>query len=79
MKICGIELKANNLIFCIIDTEDENSYIDTKVKKIILENDEDTKQMSDFSNSVKKLIDENQIEKIALKKGQKKETLQVVP
>lgn len=72
MKICGIELKANNLIFCIIDTNDQNSYIDTKTKKLTLEDDEDTKQITAFFESIKKLIDENSIEKAALKKRAKK-------
>jgi len=72
VKICGIELKANNLIFCIIDTNDQNSYIDTKTKKLTLEDDEDTKQITAFFESIKKLIDENSIEKAALKKRAKK-------
>ncbi len=67
-----MELKANNLLFCIIDTKKDPLYQDTKIKKLSLEDDEDEKCVTDFFNTVKKLIKEHGIEKIAIKKRAKK-------
>ena len=67
-----MELKANNLLFCIIDTQEDPLYQDTKIKKLSLEDDEDEKCVTDFFNTVKKLIKEHGIEKIAIKKRAKK-------
>ena len=73
MKICGIELKSNNAILCVIQTDGKNStYIDTKMKKIVLENDEDKTSILKFQDEIEKYLEENHIDKIALKKRAKK-------
>ena len=67
-----MELKANNLLFCIIDTKEDPLYQDTKIKKLSLEDDEDEKCVTDFFNTVREIIKEHGIEKIAIKKRAKK-------
>ena len=40
MKICAIELKANNTILVVVEKNDDLiDYIDLKIKKIELEDD----------------------------------------
>ena len=47
MNICGIELKANNVILVILKN---GSYIETKIKKIIIEDDEKQEDIRKFCN-----------------------------
>jgi hypothetical protein len=75
MKLCGIELKSNNAIVSVIETiDDETSYINTKSKKFILEDDEKKDSILKFKNEIESFLKENKIEKIALKKRAKKGT-----
>ncbi len=69
MKICGIELKANNIILAVIDNKE---YIDLKIKKIILEDDESQEEIRKFCNEFLLFLEQNQIEKIVIKKRAKK-------
>ena len=75
MNICGIELKSNNAILCVIQNDDtKNTYINTKIKKIILENDEDKNSILKFQDEIDKYLEDNGVDKIALKKRAKKGT-----
>ena len=75
MKICGIELKSNNAILSIIESSNEEiNYIDVKLKKIILDNDEDKSSLLSFKNDIESFLTENHIEKVAIKKRAKKGT-----
>ncbi len=75
MKICGIELKSNNAILSIIESSNEEiNYIDVKLKKIILDNDEDKSSLLSFKNEIESFLTENHIEKVAIKKRAKKGT-----
>lgn len=75
MKICGIELKSNNAIVSIIESSNEEiNYIDVKLKKIILDNDEDKSSLLSFKNDIESFLTENHIEKVAIKKRAKKGT-----
>ncbi len=47
MKICGIELKSNNAILVLLD---DKEFIDLKIKKIILEDDENQEDIRKFCN-----------------------------
>ena len=79
MKICGIELKSNNAIVSVIEySNDEISFIETKTKKIVLENDEEINSILKYKKEIETFLNENQIEKISIKNVQKKEHLQVV-
>jgi hypothetical protein len=69
MNICGIELKANNVILVVLKN---NEYIDTKIKKIILEDDEKQEDIRKFCNEFLDFLQKNEIEKIFIKKRAKK-------
>jgi hypothetical protein len=73
MKICGIELKANNIIFSIVEfQDDEATYIDTKIKKLSLIDDEIQTSIIDFKVQIEDFILANDITKIIIKKRAKK-------
>jgi hypothetical protein len=69
MNICGIELKANNALLVVLK---DNEYIDTKIKKIILEDDEKQEDIRKFCNEFLDFLQKNEIEKIFIKKRAKK-------
>jgi len=75
MNICGIELKSNNAIVSVIQTDNENTnFLNTKVKKIVLENEEDKHSILKFQDKIEQYLEENKVDKIALKKRAKKGT-----
>lgn len=75
MRICGIELKANNTIFTIIDTTNSTThYMDIKEKKFSLENDEDSEDLLNYISFIKNIIKKYDIDTIAIKKRAKKGT-----
>ena len=69
MKVCGIDLKANNMILAVLD---DKNYIDLKTKKITLENDESQDDIRKFCNEFLLFLEQNSIEKIVIKKRAKK-------
>ena len=71
MNICGIELKANNVILVVLKN---NEYIDIKIKKIVLEDDEKQEDIRKFCNEFLLFLEENQVEKVVIKKRAKKGT-----
>jgi len=73
MRICGIELKANNTVFSLIDTTNEYThYMDIKEKKITLKDDEDIDELQNYIAFIKNLIKKYDIDTIAIKKRAKK-------
>ena len=71
MNICGIELKANNVILVVLKN---NEYIDIKIKKLILEDDEKQEEIRKFCNEFLDFLEKNKIEKVFIKKRAKKGT-----
>ena len=71
MNICGIELKANNVILVVLKN---NEYIDIKIKKIVLEDDEKQEDIRKFCNEFLDFLQKNEIEKVFIKKRAKKGT-----
>ena len=69
MNICGIELKANNVILVVLKN---NEYIDIKIKKLILQDDEKQEDIRKFCNEFLDFLQKNEIEKIFIKKRAKK-------
>ena len=47
MNICGIELKANNVILVVLEN---SKYTDIKIKKLTLEDDEKQEDIRKFCN-----------------------------
>ena len=75
MIICGIELKSNNTILSLIQkTNDNTTFIDSKTKKLILGDDETKNSLLIFQDKLDQFLEENKVEKIALKKRAKKGT-----
>ena len=69
MSICGIELKANNVILVVLKN---NKYIETKIKKLIIEDDEKQEDIRIFCNEFLDFLQKNEIEKVFIKKRAKK-------
>lgn len=74
MKVCGIELKSNQVILSVLEKQDDDIiiYIDLKIKKINLEDDEKQISIRDFCNDFLVFLEQNQIEKVFIKKRAKK-------
>lgn len=69
MKICGVDLKSNNAILTLLDNK---KFIDLKIKKITLENDENQEDIRVFCNEFLLFLEQNDVEKIVIKKRAKK-------
>lgn len=69
MKICGIDLKASNMILTVIEN---GKFLDLKVKKIVIENDESQNDIRNFCNEFLLFLEQNEIEKVLVKKRAKK-------
>ena len=75
MIICGVEIKSNYAILCVVDKSDDIvDYVDLKIKKITLENDEKQEDVKSFFNEFSLFLKENKIDKIVIKKRAKKGT-----
>jgi len=75
MRICGIELKANNTVFSLIDIINEQPhYMDISEKKIAIKDDEDIEELQNYIGFIKNLIQKYDIDIIAIKKRAKKGT-----
>jgi len=75
MRICGIDLKANNTIVSVIENNEEDDilvYIDMKIKKIELANDESQSDVDKYFESINSFLRSNKIEKVYIKKRAKK-------
>lgn len=73
MKICAIDLKANNTILVVLEkNNDEIEYIDLKIKKIELEDDEIQENIISYSLAINEFLKENKIEQVLIKKRAKK-------
>ncbi len=68
MKICGVELKGNDAIICIMSRE--NGLYDipnTRVQKISLVDAGDAEQVQDFQFAFAKLMEDYKVEKVVIK------------
>ena len=67
MKICAIDLKANNTILVVVEKNDEKiQYIDLKIKKIELEDDEIQENIISYSKTINDFLQENKIEQVLI-------------
>lgn len=60
MKVCGIELKANNAILSVVEN---NEFKNLKLKKITLEDDEKQECVKEFFLKIEEFLNQNCIEK----------------
>ena len=72
MKICAIDLKANNTILVVLEKNNEQiKYLDLRIKKIELEDDEIQENIITYSKAINDFLQENQIEQVLIKKRAK--------
>jgi hypothetical protein len=71
MRVCGIELKANNLFLAVVE---DNEYLDLPIKKIVLKDDEKQEDIREFCNEFLLFLEKYAIDKINIKKRSKKGT-----
>ncbi|XPV68598.1 MAG: DUF3010 family protein [Halarcobacter sp.] len=69
MNICAMELKSNYAVLVVFKN---NEYIDLKIKKLTIEDDENQESIRGFCNEFLLFLEQNQIEKIYIKKRAKK-------
>ncbi len=69
MNICGVELKSNNTILIILK---DKEYINLKIKKITIENDESQENIRKFCNEFLLFLEQNSVKKVFIKKRAKK-------
>jgi len=74
MRVCGIELKSNYTILTLVDflSDDIVDYIDLKIKKITLEDDENEQSVIKYFNEINAFFNDEKVEKIVIKKRSKK-------
>jgi homoserine kinase len=73
LRICGIDLKASNTILVVIEKTDENSeYIDLKIKKIELDDDEKQENIISYFSKLNEFLQVNNISQVLIKKRAKK-------
>ncbi|AXH09431.1 hypothetical protein CP960_04190 [Malaciobacter halophilus] len=69
MRVCGIELKANNTILTVVDNKE---FLNLKIKKITLEDDECQDSIKEYFSKIEEFLKVNCIDKLILKKRAKK-------
>ena len=69
MKVCGIELKANNIILCIVQNK---QYEEVNIKKIQINDDENQDEIFDIRTQIETFLLRNEIKKVMIKKRAKK-------
>lgn len=73
MKICAIDLKANNTILVVVENKDDScQYLDLKIEKIELEDDEIQENIIIYSKTLNEFLQENKIDQVLIKKRAKK-------
>ncbi|MDZ7817463.1 MAG: DUF3010 family protein [Aliarcobacter sp.] len=71
--MCAIDLKANNTVLVVVEKNDDLiDYIDLKIKKIELADDEIQENIIAYSKAINEFLKENQIEQVLIKKRAKK-------
>ena len=73
MKVCGVELKANDAVISLMSLEDGlYTLLDCRVKKIAINDAGDTEQLKKFQFDFKKLMEDYQIDHVVIRERMKK-------
>ena len=73
MNICGVEIKASEAIFAIASRDGAApQHVAISTKKLALEDDDQAANVKAFAAQLRALINENGIQRIAIKKRGKK-------
>ena len=72
-RVCGIELKSSEAILVVVEnTDGTNALTDTQPKKLKIDNDEDTVEITAFHEAIVAFIKDHHIDIIVLKKRARK-------
>ncbi|WP_168232778.1 DUF3010 family protein [Pseudomonas veronii] len=73
MTLCGIEIKGSEAIFAVASLDDQTlTHVALATKKIALEDDDEAANVKAFAAQVKAFVQENALQRIAIKKRSKK-------
>ncbi|MEX5509442.1 DUF3010 family protein [Pseudomonas paralactis] len=73
MTICGIEIKGSEAIIAVASLHNQTlTHVALATKKIALEDDDEAANVKAFAAKVKAFVQDNAIERIAIKKRSKK-------
>lgn len=79
MKVCGVELKANDAIISLMSLENGlYALLDCRVKKLSINDAGDGEQLKKFQFDFAKLMADYQIEHVVIRERMKKANLPVV-
>jgi hypothetical protein len=68
MKVCGVELKGNDVVICLMSLEDGLYTLnECRVKKLSISDAKDQQQLQKLQFDFAKLIADYQVEKVAIK------------
>jgi hypothetical protein len=68
MKVCGVELKGNDVVICLMSLEDGLYTLnECRVKKMSISDAKDQQQLQKLQFDFAKLIADYQVEKVAIK------------
>ena len=68
MKICGVELKGNDAIICLMSLQDGLFALhECRVKKLSISDATDTEQLRKFQFDFSKLVEDYQIEHVVIR------------
>ncbi len=73
MKICGVELKGNDAVVCLLSLSDGVFNIpDCRVPKLAIGDANDTQKVREFQFSFAKLMEDYQVERVVIRQRQTK-------
>ena len=73
MKTCGIEIKGSEAIIAVTSLDNQAlTHVALATKKIALDDDDEAANVKAFAAQVKAFVQENAVERIAIKKRSKK-------
>ena len=68
MKICGVEIKGNDAVICILSMDDDTFNLpDCRVRKVSIEKTASSDQLKVFQQTFSKLMEDYQIEKVIIR------------
>lgn len=68
MKVCGVELKGNDAIICLLSLDDGMfSLPDCRSRKLSINDANDPEQLKSFQFTFKKLVEDYGIEKVVIR------------
>jgi hypothetical protein len=68
MKICGVELKGNDAVICILTMDDDIFNLpDCRVRKVSIEKTASREQLKFFQHTFAKLMEDYQIDKVVIR------------